>query len=335
MGYPEADAILDGWHSKSIIERWLLPRDFRSEVQSSDTVDQFDCIRYTTKYLTVTERQSTRTLKPKDLMKYRTSPEYVPADFKNETVHVIRGKADVNCHTCHGRGTVDCPREVECQPCRGTGKVQAQCRYCTGSGFVTVRNGNLEQLERCRRCSNGIYRGDCIRCMSPHGARHGSTGWVTCPRCNGSGELPCRSCGSEGYLVQVIILTRKFSNRTDTAYYVDGAEVNKFRNGVKRHHFWRLKGNLLSDKIDDNPDIPGVIRLQEIIESYDIRTATFIYKEKPFTVTVIEGDRGRKKYIASKVPFAKKKLAAFYAASAILGLGIAVLGTLLAILALV
>lgn len=50
-------------------------------------------------------------------------------------------------------------------------------------------------------------------------------------------------------------------------------------------------------------------------------------------MTAIEGDRGRKKYITSKVPFAKKKLAAYYAASAILG--IAVLGALLAIPALV
>ena len=333
MGSPEADAILDGWHSKSIIERWLLPRDFRSEVQSGDTVDQFDCIRYTTKYLTVSERESTRTLKPKDRMKYRTSYDYVPADFKNETVHVILDEADVNCHTCHGRGTVDCPREVVCQSCRGIGEVQEQCRHCTGSGIIIVQNGDRVQRVRCRHCTDGIYSGKCTRCMSPFGTAHGSTGRVTCPKCNGSGELPCRRCASEGFLIQARILTRKFSSRTDVAYQVDGAEGSKFRNGVKRHHFWRLKGNLLSDKIDDNPDIPSVIRRQETIDAYDVSTATFTYKGKPFTVTAIEGDTGRKKYITSKVPFAKKKLAAYYAASAILG--IAVLGALLAIPALV
>lgn len=335
MELTHADAILAQWYDKSKLDRWLLPRDFLNEVQLGDTVDESTCTKYTTKSLAMSERETIKTLKLKDQMKYTTPLGYVPTGFKNETVHIMLNGAAVNCSVCSGRGMIDCPPEVPCQRCEGKARVQEVCRDCKGSGQVKVFRAAIDdyQTVRCNRsgCRNGIYQGDCPRCLSPHGTRHGSTGMVQCSRCNGVGELPCRACASEGQVIRAKILTRKFSHSTNVVFNSDGLDRNKFRNGIKRYHFWRLKGNLLSDDIEEYPDHAGVVRRQETVEVFDIRTATFTYKGKPFTVSSIMGEK--EKFVTAKAPFAKKKLAAFYATSAVVG--IAALGALLAIAAVV
>ena len=325
MAYPNADAIMDQWHNKFKIDRWLLPRDFLNEVRSGDIVEERTCMRYTTKLLTVGERETIKTLKVKDKVKYSTPIEYIPTGFKNETVHVIRDGVAVNCETCYGRGTIDCPREVQCPQCLGTTWIREQCRNCMGSGTVTDSRGDFIRTVRCSSCRDGIFEEPCHRCLSPHGAFHGSTGRVTCMRCNGTGELPCHACASEGQVIQARILTRKFSRRTDVVFNIDGLD----KNGIKRRHFWRFKGNLLSDNIKEDRNSADVVRRQETTEVFYIQTATFTYKGKPFTVSAIAGEK--EKFVTSKVPFAKKRLAAYYAASAILG--IAAVGALLAIAA--
>ena len=335
MEFSHANAILAQWYDKSKLDRWLLPRDFLTEVQPGDGVDESTCTKRTTKSLTVSERETIKTLKVREQVKYTTPIGYMPTGFKNETVHIMRDGAAANCNTCYGRGAVECPPEVLCPLCGGTAQAQGQCRHCEGTGLVTVFGEGAPRARtvRCRRdgCRDGIYQGDCPRCRSPHGTRHGSTGKIQCPRCNGAGELPCRACASEGQVIHAKILTRKFSHRTDVVFNSDGLDRNKFRNGIKRYHFWRLKGNLLSDDIEEYPDRAGVVRRQETVEVFDIRTATFTYKGKPFTVSSIMGEK--EKFITAKAPFAKKKLAAFYAAASVVG--IAALGALLAIAAVV
>ncbi len=90
------------------------------------------------------------------------------------------GSGDVDCHVCHGDGRCrDCRghSRTRCTECGGDGK----CRKCGGTGQIICRNCH----------GTGEYR-------NPSAGAYGAKEYVTCGECHGTGYTPCKHCTSTG-----------------------------------------------------------------------------------------------------------------------------------------
>lgn len=139
-----------------------------------------------------------------------------------QTCHTCRGKGKVDCPTCTGKGRrkgyYTCPScggsgVRDCSSCGGSG--EGTCSSCGGSGQKKVKRTRQKPVEEAYHDSAGVhYRTKyvteyydsmepCPRCngrgTTPHTCSHCSgTGTVTCKRCKGDKEIPCSTCSATG-----------------------------------------------------------------------------------------------------------------------------------------
>lgn len=95
------------------------------------------------------------------------------------------------CENCAGTGVVVCPAcnavSVECTACSGSGAVWVKCEKCDGSGKLasgeacSVCEGRGGADSPCPTCGGNGVVNYCSTCSG--------TGIVTCPECNGTGDL--------------------------------------------------------------------------------------------------------------------------------------------------
>lgn len=138
------------------------------------------------------------------------------------------GKKTIQCKSCSGGGTVDCPIDVcedgivgkectvcdksgsngetdiiDCSSCKGSGKASETCENCNGSGIIT--NPFTWQQFECGSCSGTgktptackICRGKgivCSYCRTNNPDKANGAVIYTCGTCKGSGTVSCDAC---------------------------------------------------------------------------------------------------------------------------------------------
>ena len=233
MANGNGKVVLSQWYRNAWLQKWWLPRDFLDQTGHVDG-ESFICIKRTVRSMTLREGKRTKTLKIKQTSAYSRDVTYVPAEFKNETVHILVDGIRAACVSCSGRGEVPCPPEIDCPTCHGSTRTRERCIHCGGGGNVTMRPGDLTTLRNCGYCSgNGTVMVDCTRCYSRLGQLGGPTGKVLCSTCSGSGAIPCKSCDAEGDVIRGTVLTRKFSSKVHAEHNIDGLGKNRFKNGLR------------------------------------------------------------------------------------------------------
>lgn len=111
-------------------------------------------------------------------------------------------QGEITCQSCNGSGIKTClfcsgRGEVKCSSCGGSG--EHKCNLCCGSGQrdESIGNGRYRKLN-CYACGGRGYNA-CKECR--HGWNNcvicGSSGNVTCGKCNGFRKLRCPFC--DGY----------------------------------------------------------------------------------------------------------------------------------------
>ena len=339
MKNPSPDAMLAQWHRNAIPQKWLLPGDFLNESQSQNA-ESFECVKSTTNYLRISETESTKVLKLRQVDDYDTPINYVPPEFRNETVRILKdwdratcsscyGNGNRACSSCGGDGEVTCPPEVNCSTCGGRGQVKRNCSDCGGSGTVSEKVRQLATIVETERGRAPVYRdveerktcpgcrgsgGDQVSCSGCRGGKvtcrkcNGS-GKVTCSKCSGSGVIPCRACGAVGAVANAQIITRKFTHDVEFEHEITGLPRNQFKNDLNPGHFKRLTGRLLVDGQDQIPASSDIVRQRLTVESYEVHSAEFAYKTHPFILNLVRGDGDLEKYSASRLPFSKARMA--------------------------
>lgn len=108
------------------------------------------------------------------------------------------GRGDVDCHVCHGNG--------QCKDCRGHGRTR--CTECGGSGS-------------CRKCGGtGLVK--CGNCNG-RGRQEISSGYVECKVCRGTGCIPCKHCTSTGLkAARFVFGTSKYAGGSGRCPKCDG-----------------------------------------------------------------------------------------------------------------
>lgn len=92
-----------------------------------------------------------------------------------------RGQHIYECKDCRGQGETDCPT------CKGTGRLKCKGYVGAGSGggmsnaVYSCQNGRC----KCDSCDGSGYKNG-ERCR-----KRCDRGWITCPTCNGAGDVPC------------------------------------------------------------------------------------------------------------------------------------------------
>ncbi len=124
------------------------------------------------------------------------------------------GSGDVDCHVCHGSGQcrdcrgqgrtrcTECGGDGRCRHCGGSGKIL--CRECHGNGKIWISSGR-SHWEKCNKCGGAGYA-PCPKCSSTgmnvtryvFGASKNAAGSGRCTKCDGTGELVCKTCEGSG-----------------------------------------------------------------------------------------------------------------------------------------
>lgn len=128
------------------------------------------------------------------------------------------GSGDVDCHVCHGNG--------QCRDCRGHGRTRCtecggdgRCRKCGGTGQIICRDCHgtgekknsmagaygAKEYVTCGACHGTGYT-PCKHCTSTglnaarlvFGSSKNASGTGQCPKCDGTGELVCKTCEGSG-----------------------------------------------------------------------------------------------------------------------------------------
>lgn len=128
------------------------------------------------------------------------------------------GSGDVDCHVCHGDG--------RCRDCRGHGRTRCtecggdgRCRKCGGTGQIICRDCHgtgekknsmagaygAKEYVTCGACHGTGYT-PCKHCTSTglnaarlvFGSSKNASGTGQCPKCDGTGELVCKTCEGSG-----------------------------------------------------------------------------------------------------------------------------------------
>lgn len=122
------------------------------------------------------------------------------------------GQGDVNCHICHGSGRCrdcdgrgksrcdECGGSGRCRVCGGSGKVN--CPKCYGEGYHLVNGVRM----KCNKCG-GAGASPCPECtgLGMKALRFGfgtsarAHGSGKCQKCEGTGELTCKTCNGTGH----------------------------------------------------------------------------------------------------------------------------------------
>lgn len=350
-------SILDRWYRKqSLVRKLFAPGNFRS-VTEIVGVENFTCRRATTDFLRFSQSESAEELTLQDRARYSndvTLLDYMPTDFKNETVQVVVDEQLVNCRSCSGQGRNPCPPYIRCQRCAGQGgrpcDPEMACRTCSGTRQVVCSrcqgNGRISEIlgdvwHTCPRC-RGRGKWSCGNCLSQFGVPIGrvrcdmcmGSGWEQCARCGGGGELVCSDCKGQGYLLcqrcdasgQMVyagIVTNTFTPTRSVQFLPQSKNPNGLKNGIASHHISSMPGKMVSSEYQ-NSTREDVVLQKLMVEDFDVSSHQFQYLSQRFFVNHIMGANGRGVEVAdTKLPLSGKKIAIVLGISA-LALGVTV-----------
>ncbi len=319
-----ANELLEDWLRKSWLRRIFLPGDFLEQVGEVGS-ENLVCQKTATEYLTMSEQVETKTVRGSDAGKYSTNINYLPQEFKNETIKIITNNMDVGCGECSGRGAVACPTTMRCGECKGSGQRSGrreECTQCDGNGEVKQAGFMNFSKERCMTCSGSGKRmvtGPCGRC--------GGRGQEICNKCNGSGSVSCGQCEGLGKLVQGDFITRKFSCLKELTYQLSGLGENEFKNGLAGEHFKSMAGDEIRQEFQ-TPSYADTVLQRETVHSYDVLSHHYVYRDEPFCLNRITSAVALK-YVASGVPLSKVKVAVIGALASVVAVSAAALLVLL------
>ena len=301
-----ADELLTQWytHLSWIRRRFFLPKDFAASVKAIGG-DTAVCYKTTVDTLRMRDKVLERDLKHRETSKYSLDLDYRPQTFKRETCKIISkrweidcthcsGRGILRCSICSGRGSVDCPKRKKCPSCAGTSKRNVDCRICLGFGMGCSSCG--ERGYHIRRC------GDCNRGSVPCTDCHG-TGSRVCDLCHQSGRLQCKRCDGIGQVVHAVVINRMFSPHREVKVQVSGLAPDQFRNGLEAKHFRRLDGTVEEDSgAEEIPKGSDIVLRRRNVQSYNLLSYQFSYKDKALRLSLIESDKGLK-YVTSGLPW--------------------------------
>lgn len=129
-----------------------------------------------------------------DKIKIKQPFYYLPEETERCTCNTCDGDKYVECSEseCRGQHIYECKEcrgqgETNCPTCKGTGRLKCKGYVGNGSGgpasnaVYSCQNGRC----KCDSCDGSGYK-DGKRCY-----RRCDRGWITCPTCNGAGDVPC------------------------------------------------------------------------------------------------------------------------------------------------
>ncbi len=258
--HSEEQPLVADWLKEAGPVKWLLPGDFLNEVRFRED-ENFTCTRTTTDFLIMTERESVKTMKIRQIPQHSTDLQYEPPVFKSEKIRILDQTTSqtVACRQCSGRGQVQCSR------CNGLGEVQ--CGSCAGRQVIQTDQGP-------RGCTN---------CLG---------GLVGCPRCKRARVLSCSACDAQGYGMTARVVERKFTHRVEVVHQVPGLVENEFKNGLKAKDFSQMTGTPLIIDEYVTPDRSGVIRQRVNVERFEVHSCAFNYKDNQFHLNSVSGGGG-------------------------------------------
>lgn len=308
-----ADELLEEWLEQAWLRRKFMPGNFLDQVSLVST-ENLVCHKTTNEYMVMNDQVETKTVRDREVGNYSGDINYLPPEFKDETIKIMYNDRDVSCNNCSGRGQVPCPTTMECKTCQGTGQVNEKCWNCDGRGeYVSSRteyrrdpgvffrgsaDSEFEHKQRCYECrGRGRLPERCSGC--------GASGQVVCSRCNGAGEVLCKQCEGKGQLVEGEIITRKFSCSRELTYQLSGLGENEFKNGLDGNHFKSLEGNLIYQEFETPAD-PDTVLERKSVHSYDVLSHHYTYRDSPFSLNRITSGSALK-YVASGVPLSGSK----------------------------
>ena len=295
---PTAAQSLGEWNHIEGWRRWLLPSDFRSQVESLRG-ESLECRKYLTESLTVSEKRRVATVKVGDSQKYRRDLDYCPEDFRSQRITFVKDETKERCDRCRGQGKIDCSPEMPCPNCKGRRTRKDYCFSCGGSG----RSG-MDGKEECLTCGGrGIRSEGCAACADVYS---GSTGRVRCSRCGGIGWVLCRRCDGAGVKLRADLVIRRYRAYAEVHYRLGGLEVDRSGFGLEPKHFNSLPGKLVcQEMLTPSPPKVALQRTGEF--SYRVEVRTFRYKGTEFHVNRIEFDGGTR-LVTSNLPWSKSRL---------------------------
>ena len=345
MSHPMTENVgrefLARWYSKqNLLRKLLAPGNFPGEAQLIRT-EQFTCRRATTDFLKFSQTETTTELTLRDRQQYPNDVrllDYIPADFKNETVRVITNEREVNCSDCRGQGQTYCPPAEECGRCSGGGGSACYpemiCPTCDGTRLVVCRRcrgggRTTDAMDRWHTCSacGGRGRWSCGTCLSQFGVPIGrvtcdlcmGSSWQECSRCSGRGELVCNICKGRGYLnclkcdadgrmVYAGMVTNTFSHTRDAQFLAVDGDSNNLKNGVASHHFVSMHGKMLQNEYQ-NPGRQDVVKQRLQVEDFDVSSYSFQYDGKRFFLNQIKNANGSPLEFATiRLPVSVKRI---------------------------
>ncbi len=291
-----AQKVLEGWYlERSGFRRWLLPEDL---LEATEFVghEAFYPERITTDYLgrKVSEKSEEVTkdrwgeyeLNPQDL-------EYVPDEFKKETITAVTSGLVHDCGSCGGQGrtgcppTENCPTYVRCRNCSGRGVQVVSCVTCDGDGTTTYTTQDFDiRTRRCRSCG-GSGEEARYRCQPCDGdgslvcGTCGGRGQVLCRKCGGRGYLECKKCGTHGQLLKVRIVTHSFSPRSKESF-------QGLAKGLSPKEFSGLSGRLVGEQ-EQTPESVGDVRQRQSTERFQVDSFRYQCGDHGFFLNLLSG----------------------------------------------
>lgn len=200
-----------------------------------------------------------------------------------------------SCTSCRGNGHTTCPKctsgKISCHHCTYG---QKTCSYCAGMGRVSKQNsdGSSGYVD-CLGCS-GSGSSTCSTC-------NGST-QIRCGKCSGKGRVDCNDCKATGVLTRtetvVTTITTSFLDAVPELTSIDKALVwSWFQNGLEgvseKRVDWRPYTNLASVKPTEEWGEDSSYRIVFPVE-IDVTVTTYDSQLNgiPFTVKHIFLEKG-------------------------------------------
>ena len=296
---PTHEEALSEWYKKAWLYRLFLPGDLRNEASVTGK-EELVCERRTNEQLEMQEEVRRQTLKIRESKQYSTDLAHRPREFKKRTIKLMGNSKKVAHRACGGSGVLDCPTEMDCRTCNGRGRREEDCNGCAGTGKRNPYGDDKEANESCYSCyGSGSHTVNCRDCDF--------RGRVVCDLCWGRGIVRCENCDGMGEVVDAKIFTRKFSPLTEKNYRLSGLKVNQFKNGLGRKHFNKLAGDVHYSNFID-PSRSNTVLERETLESYNVVSYYFAYKDSGFCLNVLSSAAGRK-YVPFRFPLSYFKLA--------------------------
>ena len=295
---PTHKEALSEWSKKFWLHRLFLPGDLRNEASATGK-EELVCEGRTNEHLEMQEEVRRQTLKIRESKQYSTNLPDRPREFKKQTIKFMGNSTKVAHRDCEGSGVLSCPTEMICRTCNGRKQREEACNGCAGRGKGDPY-GDAHANEICISClGSGVRTFNCSDCDF--------RGRVDCDQCGGTGRVHCANCDGMGEVVDAVIFTRRFSPFTEKNYRLPRLKVNEFKNGLDRKHFNKLAGDVQYSRPID-PSRSNTVLERETLETYNVVSYYFAYKDSGFCLNVLSSAAGRK-YVPFRFPISYFKLA--------------------------